>query len=412
MSMTRRSIFNMFTNGDLSDHLTAQDAKMVAEVAAATEQYILGVDTMQFAEHLAEKYRIANVDLDLDGVSAERREAQVPAEHFPRTFHVRRGQTYAKPSFVYFVPITGNSGLLRYKPNPAILWTHKVFEEDKCLCVEFICFHDDTQRVKEAWAEFERPMATQLGHIQRQVEAHNRGIEQRASQLVESRRASVLKKYELESSLGIPIRKRRNTPRTFMVPSAKRRTPIHPRPVVTEEGFAPEPTLDMNTYREVVRTIYEFGKQLERTPSVYKGKSEEDLRDHLLLVMEPNFAGSTTGETFNRMGKTDILLRYEGSNVFVGECKWWSGQKGFSDGIDQLLSYLTWRDSKAALVIFVDRKEMSRVVETARRAVGEHRAFIGMDADGGETWLNFRLHLVEDRNRVAHVAVLLFHLPE
>lgn len=63
--------------------------------------------------------------------------------------------------------------------------------------------------------------------------------------------------------------------------------------------------------------------------------------------------GSATGETFNKKGKTDILLRHAGNNAFVGECKFWKGEKSFLSTIDQLLGYLTWRDSKTAVIMFV-----------------------------------------------------------
>jgi len=91
-------------------------------------------------------------------------------------------------------------------------------------------------------------------------------------------------------------------------------------------------------------------------PSTYSNKGEEDLRDHILLVLEPRFQGSATGETFNKTGKTDILLRFEGKNVFIAECKFWNGIKLFFETISQLLAYLTWRDSKAAVIIFVKTK--------------------------------------------------------
>ena len=39
--------------------------------------------------------------------------------------------------------------------------------------------------------------------------------------------------------------------------------------------------------------------------------------------------GQATGETFNAAGKTDILLRIDGKNVFIGECKFWKGPKAF-----------------------------------------------------------------------------------
>ncbi len=405
------SKFKLFSGGALGDHLRRQDTSMSVDVDATTEEYILGADQEQFAEHLADKYRVENIDIDFDAATMERRERTVPAEHFPPGLFVRRGQTYLKPSFVYFFPLTGDPDLLRYQPSPGVLWSHEAFEEDGCLCVEFVCFHDTTNEVQREKNEFVRHLGVQLGHIQTQVDAWNSGLRQRAAGLIATRRTSVLKKRGLEASLGVPIRKRDDTPQTFVVPSAKRRARITPKPVVAGPGFTPEPTIGMEDYREILRTIYEFGKQLERTPSVYKGKDEEVLRDHLLLVLEPNFTWSATGESLNGQGKTDILLRHEGSNLFIAECKWWSGQKGFTAAIDQLRSYLTWRDSKAALVIFVERKDMSAVVETARQAFSDHPACLGTSQDGGETWLNFKMHLVEDRNRVAHVAVLLFHLP-
>jgi len=96
---------------------------------------------------------------------------------------------------------------------------------------------------------------------------------------------------------------------------------------------------------------------MERHASIHKGKDEEALRDFLIMVLFPHFQ-SVTGETFNKSGKTDILIRHEGHIVFVAECKFWSGIKELHKAIDQLLKYLTWRDSKTALICFVENKEL------------------------------------------------------
>ena len=79
--------------------------------------------------------------------------------------------------------------------------------------------------------------------------------------------------------------------------------------------------MDEAIYREILQTIHETGKVFERLPRTYADKDEEALRDHLILELEPRFAYSTTGETFNKQGKTDILIRHEKSNLFVAECK-------------------------------------------------------------------------------------------
>lgn len=93
-------------------------------------------------------------------------------------------------------------------------------------------------------------------------------------------------------------------------------------------------------------------------PSIYKDKGEEDLRDHIIMTLDPNFEyGSVTGETFNKTGKTDIQLRHDSSVVFIAECKFWTGEKGFLRTIDQLLNYLTWRDTKTSVIMFVRQKD-------------------------------------------------------
>ena len=158
--------------------------------------------------------------------------------------------------------------------------------------------------------------------------------------------------------MGVPIKKSGGVSSTFSVPTPATRKQISvEKPVVSESGFSPEPSLNMNAYNQILQLIHDVGKQFERLPSLYSGKEEEHLRDHFLMMLEPNFEGSATGETFNKTGKTDILLRHEGSNVFIAECKFWKGKKVFLDTISQLLGYLTWRDSKASVIMFVPNKD-------------------------------------------------------
>jgi len=130
------------------------------------------------------------------------------------------------------------------------------------------------------------------------------------------------------------------------------------------------------------------------------------------MMLEPNFEGSATGETFNKTGKTDILLRHDGTNVFIGECKFWKGKKSFLSTISQLLGYLTWRDSKAAVIMFVGNKEFSPVLDSAKNSVSDHNNFLKLVNEQDETWFNCEFHLNGDRNRVIKIAIMLYHLPK
>jgi hypothetical protein len=208
----------------------------------------------------------------------------------------------------------------------------------------------------------------------------------------------------------VPIRRATSVPATFAIPAVVRKK-IIPKPQASAGIFQPEPAIDETVYEEILQIIQDTGRVFERLPSTYADKDEESLRDHLILQLEPRFEGSTTGETFNKSGKTDILMRYQNRNVFVAECKFWRGEKAHFEALDQILSYLTWRDSKTALVYFVDAKEMSLPLKALAEGTPKHPCFVAEGEKKEESWLNFEFHLPGDKGRSVRLAILSFHLP-
>lgn len=103
---------------------------------------------------------------------------------------------------------------------------------------------------------------------------------------------------------------------------------------------------------------------------------EEELRDHLLLILNGNYQGQAAGEVFNRSGKTDVLVRTGDRNVFIAECKVWDGAAKLTSAVDQLLSYLVWRDGKAALILFIRAKSPTEVIRRADEAISAHPQFL------------------------------------
>ena len=73
-------------------------------------------------------------------------------------------------------------------------------------------------------------------------------------------------------------------------------------------------------------------------------------------------------------GKTDILVRHEGRNAFIGECRFWHGPKKFDEGIEQLLGYTTWRDTKAAIILFITNKNATAAIDSAGDCLAAHPA--------------------------------------
>lgn len=150
---------------------------------------------------------------------------------------------------------------------------------------------------------------------------------------------------------------------------------------------------------------------MERSPKAFKGMKEEDLRQHFLVQLNGQYEGQATGETFNFEGKTDILIRTAGKNVFIAECKFWDGPESIRRAIDQLLGYASWRDTKTAFLVFNRSKNLSSVIQKVKEAVKTHPNVLRELPYASETGLRVVLHHRDDRARELILRVLIFEVP-
>ena len=164
----------------------------------------------------------------------------------------------------------------------------------------------------------------------------------------------------------------------------------------------PEPVLEEAIYQDVLQAVRAWGTSLERTPGTAAKLDEEELRDLLLGNLNTYWQGAAGGELFNGSGKTDILIRHGGRNAFIAECKIWHGPKGVSDALDQLLGYLVWRDSKAALVMFIRTKDPAGTIEKLQAAVEAHASYaMTKDATSPSSRIDFIITADDEGRRVS-----------
>ncbi|HWB98216.1 MAG TPA: hypothetical protein VG672_15995, partial [Bryobacteraceae bacterium] len=110
-------------------------------------------------------------------------------------------------------------------------------------------------------------------------------------------------------------------------------------------------------------------------------------------------------------GKTDILVRSGGENVLVAECKFWSGEIPLLGAIDQVLSYLSWRDTRAALVVFQRQGRFSLVLDRIEATVPQHACFRRLISRVDETTFRYEFRNPQDAERAVVLTVLAFDLP-
>lgn len=415
--MTYGKTIRIFAERDLYQELRRREQQIKSEVERQPDNYILNVNETEYVNSLVNQYKVEPVVFQFDKVTVDTYEKSFPLRGERALLSMSEGGEIKHDVYRFHVPFIGDSWLLSCKPNECILWTIDVQMREQCIAFDVVASNVSSDNtIHEVQSQKNQTLSrlkTQSEFIATDIQSFARSLPNSATTIFKDRKDHLLKKHNTLAALGVPIRSNEEGARTFAIPAPQQRAKINVTPpIVSNKDFKPDPTLDDGTYQKILKAIHDVGQQLERMPSTYRGKSEEDLRDIILVHLEPQFTGSATGETFNKAGKTDILLRHEGKNAFIAECKFWKGIKGFSSTITQLLSYLTWRDSKSAIIIFVQNKDLSSVIANIESEIHDHANYIGFVSKQEETWLNYRFHINGDRNREVKLAVLLFHVPE
>jgi hypothetical protein len=262
----------------------------------------------------------------------------------------------------------------------------------------------DTSAIKAGFQKDLDETKKLLGWAGNDIRTHNEEIGATARRRLGERRAKLVKDEEAVQSLGYPVRRRSGAP-TLAIPIVRKTIPV-------PQTGAPEIIgLGEETYEDILRTITSMSLVIERSPHTFHHVDENFLRTLFLVVLNADYQGEATGETFNYQGKTDILIRQEGKNLFIAECKFWNGAKTLTDTIDQLLGYATWRDTKTAILLFNRNKNFTSVIKQVPDIVKKHPNFVRQHQYPNETGFRCTLRQNADPQRHLTLTILAFDVP-
>lgn len=166
-------------------------------------------------------------------------------------------------------------------------------------------------------------------------------------------------------------------------------------------------------YKKILNLISYFGKNLEKFSSLHSKFDEEGFREYFLPFLNVmSDSHSATGETFNKIGKTDILIQNQkGENVFIAECKVWGGEGEVTKAVDQLLErYVTWRDEKVSLIIFNKTVQgFSAIVTKAIDALKKHPSFKEYKGQVENSRASFIFKHPEDPEKTVELELMMFN---
>lgn len=377
------------------------------EIREYDQEYILSADIDEVCAYLVEKF---GLDIPVLGDKYQvlgLTDVTIPMKQTSRS-SPSLGLTHISGTKVeYIIPFTGNAFLFDYRTeihNHRPIKGHIVSSEihlPYLIRPNFNDFHMDEIR-----SEFEEELDVIKKYLEwnrQDAVIFNSEIDRIARSLIQERKDTYRKLTKFLADQGIRIRRRENAPDTFKAPVERRKVPLR------KPGSSPLP---MEEYEHILYVMTNMASVMERSPKAFAKIEEEDLRIHFLVQLNGQYEGQATGETFNLGGKTDILIRNANENIFVAECKYWTGEKGFLDALEQLFGYLTWRDTKAAIALFNKNREPTKVVRQIPNIIRKHESFIEQLPYESDSGFRFRLHHPEDSEKEALLTVLVFNVPQ
>jgi hypothetical protein len=409
-AVARHQERTLFDSYDLPNALQSIEQQMLEQLDELSDERVLAQDPGDLANEIAAPWRVGVPRLLEDQIEvAEPPSPEKSVFDLLRRTYEDRGKEKG-PTVEVRVPFDGHEGVFGWggeefkSKRPAATIRHSQ------LILTYTFDHDDDGQVGEQLRADLAEIEHCLTVITERVAPFNDALVSKALQRLEDRRARLRRDSEMIASLGYPLRRRDNSPNTYSVPM-KRRVPVRRQEGPGQRPEALEPELALAEYDYILKVISNMALVLERSPQAFRTLGEEDLRTHFLVQLNGQYDGQATGETFNYEGKTDILVRVEGRNIFVAECKFWSGPKALGQTVDQLLGYTTWRDAKAAILVFNKNRNLSQVLAAIPEQMRSHPKSLRALDYPSETGFRYVFQHRDDAQREMTITVLVFDVP-
>ncbi len=397
----------LFADGDLSATIEGLRQKLMQEIQALSPGQLLPSDDDAVRQHFVSEFTINPVEIyDEHIVLIEPREVESDSDggDFGRRFRRKMLE------FRFEIPFAGDIWLFSCRPSTwSSVWPRARVEKRQAV-VTFLRADRDGEAIKNEFSKELSKIKEYLSWQRPDIDRWNNALPELVRQQVEVRREKLVADKTLVDDLGFKV-VRRGGSTSASVP-IQRKQIIPPLPPARSGAVAvSDPVLETAIYEEILDTLDGMSVVMERNPSAFATVDEETLRTHFLVPLNSNFRGMASGETFNAAGKTDILIKHQDRILFIAECKFWKGPQSLSDAITQLLSYTTWRETKAAILLFSRKKDFSAVLSHIPEVFTKHPSHVRIAEYTKNTGFRFILRSPNDPQRHLTVTLLAFNVP-
>ena len=404
----------LFDGNRLGDLIDQCETEIKRDVEHWDRNRVLSSSESDLITYLVDKYSLDPPQLLRDQIHIENEgEAKINVSgRFEYGIWDSSDPHYVPGSFVTVaIPFEGDGNLFEFQASTYTFNPPRGRISDSNVLISFQGVKLNAERTRKEIDDTVEQIEKHLEWIRNDCSQWNGRIASVAEQCVRHRKNRLLEQADMVSSLGLPIKRRPDSAVVNAIPVTRKKRPVE-LPPCPKETFKPEPALPDAEYDYILTVIDRMSQNIERSPSTFVHMKEEQIRDLILVSLNGHYEGGATGETFNAQGKTDILIRADGRNVFIAECKFWNGPKSLITAIDQILGYLTWRDTKAALLLFCNNVDFTNTLSSIATTVPEHPNFKRELRIISDTHARYLFRQKDDLARDLYLAVQAFHIPK
>ena len=404
----------LFYGKDLGALIRRYETAIKEEVERWDRRRILASSESDLVTYLVDKYSLDPPRLLREQIYIENEgEAKIDVSgRFEYGIWDRGSPHFVPGSFVTVaIPFEGDDDLFGFQASTYSLNPPRGRVSGSNVLISFQDVKLDAERTREEIDATLGRIDESLGWIRNDCSEWNGRVASVAGQCVRYRKDRLLEQADMVSALGLPMIRRPDSAVVSAIPVVRKKRPVE-LPPSPKEAFRPEPALPDAEYDHILTVIDHMSQNIERSPSTFVQMKEEQIRDLILVNLNGHYEGDATGETFNAQGKTDILIRADDRNVFIAECKFWAGPKSLLAAIDQILGYLTWRDTKAALLLFCKNLDFTNTLSSIATAVPEHPNFKRELKKISDTHVRYLFRQKDDSVRDLYLAVQAFYIPK
>ena len=405
---------NCFNGNRASTVFEAQGNKCKNAIASLTAEKMDQTDREAWVDYFVSKYEVVPLDIHPETMRLEIEEKSVRVYNQWSRMLPGESEYLNRPGIqtICRVEFSGDSSLFEVVPS---MHTLSSFIADRIekpgmngigyLVLSFELTQEEASS-DSIQSHFENEIASfkqEADRVNVDARAFNQSLRPLVEGAVDARIKQLDKLASIRQGLNIPLNRIKDAPMAKPVPMPKKKVTFNePKPSNDE---SPAYSIADSDFRHITEVIDSLCSVMEAAPGSYHSFGEEQLRDHLLSVLNTHY-DNATGETFRNHGKTDILIPFENHAAYIAECKCWHGKKKFQDAIAQLFSYTTWRDTKVSVVVF--NKDV-RNFDTVMSAIDSElmKIAFGVSREDHSRW---SCSIQNDDGRIMHVTVQAFNL--